>query len=154
MNLSEHFTLAESAKSQTAIRLGIDNRPPEALHGALRLVAVKLLEPIRAHFGIPFSPSSWYRSPSLNEAIGGAKKSQHMKGEAADLELPGVPNIELARWISDSLEFDQLILEFWRDDDPSAGWVHASYRAANNRGEVLTIGKGARRHGLPDAVLV
>ena len=154
MKLSEHFTLAEAAKSQRAVRLGIDNRPPETLHAALRLVAVKILEPVRAHFGIPFSPSSWYRCQSLNDAVGSKPTSQHMKGEAVDLELPGVPNIVLARWIAENLEFDQLILEFWRDDDPTAGWVHVSYRAANNRGEILTIGDGVRRHGLPDKGLL
>lgn len=149
MKLSDHFTLAEAGRSQSATRLGIDNRPPDALHIALKAVAVKILEPIRAWHGKPFVPSSWYRSITLNSAIGGAKKSQHMLGEAVDIELPGVPNIELARWIEEHIDFDQLILEFWNPADPSAGWVHVSYREGLNRGDVLTIGKIGMRKGLP-----
>ncbi len=150
MKLSDHFSLAEAGKSQTAVRRGIDNRPPEHLHGNLKATARHILEPIRKWYGKPFSPRSWYRGPELNEAIGGAKKSQHMTGEAVDIELPGVPNIELARWIKANLEFDQLILEFWNSDDPSAGWIHVSYRHLGNRNEVLTIGKNLKTHGLPE----
>ena len=150
MNLSQHFTLREAGKSQTAVRLGIDNRPPEHLHAALRHTAQHILEPIRNWYGKPFSPNSWYRGPELNKAIGGAKHSQHMKGEAVDIELPGVPNIRLARWIKKNLEFDQLILEFWEIGNPRAGWVHVSYRHLGNRNEVLTIGKGIRKYGLPE----
>ncbi len=149
LKLSDHFSLAEAGKSQTAVRLGIDNRPPEHLYGALKQVASKILEPVRSHFGIPFTPSSWYRGQELNAAIGGAKKSQHMRGEAVDIELPGIPNVDLARWIEANLEFDQLILEFWRDDDPRAGWVHVSFSERHNRQEVLTIGGGIKTHGLP-----
>ena len=152
MNLSKHFTLAEAGRSQTAVRLGIDNRPPERFYGTLKETAIHILEPIRQWYGKPFSPNSWYRGPELNKAIGGAKKSQHMTGEAVDIELPGVPNIDLARWVKANLEFDQLILEFWRDDDPSAGWVHVSYKHLGNRNDVLTIGKGFTRRGLPEGM--
>lgn len=149
MNLSKHFTLAEAGRSQIAVRHGVDNKPPEYLHGALKLVARNILEPVRFHFGIPFTPSSWYRGPELNKLVGGSEKSQHMKGEAVDIELPGIPNIDLARWIEANLEFDQLILEFWRDDDPRAGWVHVSFNIGHNRQDVLTIGGGIKTHGLP-----
>lgn len=149
MNLSKHFTLAEAGKSQYATRHKIDNRPPDGMMGTLKATAQYILEPIREWHGKPFTPNSWYRGPVLNAAIGGAKKSQHMTGKAVDIELPGVPNIELARWIEKNLEFDQLILEFWRQDDPSAGWVHVSFSAGHNRKEVLTIGGGIKTHGLP-----
>jgi hypothetical protein len=73
----------------------------------------------------------------LCRAIGSRSTSQHAKGEAADFEVPGVANIELARWIRDTLDFDQLILEFHDPDDPTAGWVHCSYRAGGNRKQSL-----------------
>lgn len=137
MKLSEHFTLAEATKSQAAVRLGIDNAPPLDVVAKLEAVAVNILEPCRANFATQFSPSSWYRSPALNYAIGGADISQHVKGEAVDFEIPGVSNERLARWIADNLEFDQLILEFWKPDDPTAGWVHCSYVASGNRRDIL-----------------
>src|SRR5690606_32172476 len=89
-------------------------------------------------------PSSGYRSHALNVAIGGSKSSQHCRGEAADFEVPGVPNRTLARWIEKRLEFDQLILEFYRAEVPGSGWVHCSYVAPPRicRREVLTTSDG------------
>lgn len=150
MKLSKHFTLAEAGKSQTAIRKGIDNTPPEDMHSTLKATAQYILEPIREWYGRPINPNSWYRGPELNAAIGGAKKSQHMTGRAVDIELPGVPNIDLARWIEKNLDFDQLILEYYSADDPSAGWVHVSFSVGHNRNEILTIGRGFKTHGLPN----
>jgi zinc D-Ala-D-Ala carboxypeptidase len=127
MNLSPHFTLAELTKSQTALRLGLDNSPtPEHIEN-LKYLALNILEPIRNKFGA-FTPNSGYRSKALNEAINGSAKSQHSKGEAVDLDIVGVPNKKLCKWIYDNLEFDQLILEYWNeeDNDPNSGWVHVS----------------------------
>lgn len=155
MNLSSNFTLAEAMKSQTALRLGIDNRPADDLIPALTAVAENILEPARAHFGIPFAPSSWFRCRELNRAIGSEDGSQHVAGAAVDFEIPGVSNARLARWCRDNLvDFDQLILEFWNPDDPAAGWVHCSYvypTVRRPRSEVLTIGTGGAAPGLPDA---
>lgn len=154
MQLSDHFTLAELCKSQEAVRRDIDNTPdPETSDGrevieSLRRVCQEILEPVRNHFGKPFSPSSGYRSPALNTAIGGAKTSQHMKGQAADFEVPGVPNHELAAWVRDNLDYDQLILEYYIPGQPSSGWVHCSVKAAGNRNEELTINKSGRTVGL------
>jgi len=127
MNLSPHFTLKELCKSQTALRLNLDNSPTPEHIDNLKYLALNILEPIRNKFGA-FTPTSGYRSKALNEAINGSAKSQHSKGEAVDLDIVGVPNKELCKWIYDNLEYDQLILEFWdeKNDDPNQGWVHVS----------------------------
>lgn len=139
MKLSEHFTLAEAESSQSAARLGIDNTCPQALHGNLIRVAAFVLEPVRAQFGVPFSPTSWFRSKALNKAIGGSAKSQHCRGEAVDLKLPGVDTFTLAAWVAQELDFDQLILECYRPGQPNSGWVHVSMVEGHlNRGECLT----------------
>ncbi len=141
MRLSPHFTLTEMTKSATAERLGIANEPTQAMIENMRRLATKILEPVRAEFGIPFAPTSGYREPQLNKAIGGAARSQHLTGEAVDFEVPGIANLIVARWIAANLRFDQLILEFWSPGDPGAGWVHCSLKAAGNRGQILTIGR-------------
>jgi hypothetical protein len=137
MKLSNNFSLREMTKSQTALRRSIDNTPSASHIQALSALCENVLQPVRDHYGRGFTPSSGYRSPALCRAIGSRSTSQHAKGEAADFEVPGVANIELARWIRDTLDFDQLILEFYNPDDPSAGWVHCSYKATGNRKQAL-----------------
>ncbi len=142
MNISRHFTLREACRSMTADRCGIDNTAPPEVAKNLILVAENILEPIRHYFDIPFSPSSWYRCLELNKTIGSKSTSQHVKGQAVDIEVPSLSNLKLAQWINHNLDFDQLILEFYNEDDPMAGWVHVSYVSPeDNRREVLTIGK-------------
>ena len=150
MNLSEHFTLRELTRSQTAERLRIKNEPNSDQMLALKVVCENILEPVRRHYGIPFSPSSGYRSKELNEWIGGSATSQHCAGEAVDFEVPGVSTPALAHWCRDNLlEWDQLICECWHPGKPDSGWVHCSYGGAMRR-EVLTYeaGKGMM-NGLP-----
>lgn len=151
MQLSPNFSLAEAVKSQTALRKGIDNTPGQAEIESLRQVALNILQPVRDHYGRPFSPSSWFRSLELNTAIGSKPTSQHIKGEAADFEVPGIRNIDLARWIVANLNFDQLILEFWSPTDPAAGWVHCSFVAGpgRNRRSVLKFDGNSFTQGLP-----
>ncbi|MEH6545935.1 MAG: D-Ala-D-Ala carboxypeptidase family metallohydrolase [Sneathiella sp.] len=139
MQLTTHFTLHELVKSQTAVRLGIRNIPGEQEMGNLRLVAEHILQPIRDHFGIPFAPTSGYRCRQLNRALKSKDTSQHIKGQAVDLEIPTVSNLELASWIRDTLKFDQLILEFYTASDATSGWVHCSYVDKNRRMAVLNI---------------
>jgi zinc D-Ala-D-Ala carboxypeptidase len=127
MNLSEHFTLHELCKSQTAERLQIRNEPNDEDIRNLMLVCENVLEPVRVNYNIPFAPSSGFRCPDLNQAIGSSDTSQHTMGQAVDFEIPTIPNKDVALWIMDNCEFDQLILEFYKDDDPSSGWVHCSY---------------------------
>lgn len=155
MRLSDHFTLAESMKSQVALRQGLDNTPPAVLIPRLVRVATQILEPVRKEFRKGFSPTSWYRCPVLNAAIGSKPTSQHMTGRAVDFEVPGVANDALARWCAAHLTFDQLILEFYQDGEPSSGWVHCSLSEAGardglGRGEILTITKDHTRIGLPE----
>lgn len=149
MRLSQHFTLMEAMKSQTGERMGLDNTPPNEVIPRLVFVAETILEPIRANYGVPFSPNSWYRGPALNHAIGGAPSSQHVKGEAVDIEVPGVSNIDLAKWVNMHLKFDQLILEAWDGVNPASGWVHVSAKTGEQRGQVLTYSKGKYTKGLP-----
>lgn len=136
MKLSKNFSLDELTKSQTALRMGIDNEPtPGDLYNLTQLCD-NILQPVREHFSKPVTVSSGYRSVALCEAIGSSAKSQHAKGEAADFEIMGIDNKEVAVWIRDNLDFDQLILEFYKDGEPSSGWIHCSY-SDDNRGSVL-----------------
>ena len=149
MKLSPNFSLAEQCKSQTAVRRGIDNTAdsPSILESLTNL-AVNILQPIREHYDIPYTPSSGFRSDALNEAIGGSKTSQHSRGQAADIEIPTVDNATLAQWIIDNLEWDQLILEFYKKGEPTSGWVHVSYNAEGNRKEILTYDGKSYQKGL------
>jgi zinc D-Ala-D-Ala carboxypeptidase len=137
MILSENFNLDELTKSQEAIRLEIDNTPDDEQIGNLILLCKNILQPIRNHFSKVVSVSSGYRSAALCEAVGSSSKSQHTKGQAADFEIFGIANKELADWITTNLEYDQCILEFWNEDEPNSGWVHCSYSTNNNRKQYL-----------------
>lgn len=143
MKLSENFSLQELLKSQTALRKGIDNKPTDpSVITNLQVLCEKVLQPIRDHFARPVVINSGYRCSKLNKAIGSSSKSQHTKGQAADIEIPGLSNKELAEYIEDHLPFDQLILEFYNGVDPNSGWVHVSYVGdADNRKQTLTINK-------------
>jgi putative chitinase len=138
--LSENFVLRDFIKSETAIRKGIDNTPTTDHKIALKHVCEKILEPVYAHFQQDIRINSSYRSPKLNAAVGGSNKSQHCNGEAIDFEIDGLPNPELAKWVSKNCDFDQLILEFYNPKEgPNSGWVHASYTAKGvNRHQILT----------------
>lgn len=138
MRLSEHFTLAEMTRSQTATRRGISNQPDTEQQKRLEDLCIAILEPVRAHFGRPVRISSGFRSAALNRAIGGSQRSQHSKGEAADFEISGVDNRRVAKWIEANLPFDQLILEGAKRSDPNAGWIHVSFRREGARKSVLT----------------
>lgn len=136
--LSKNFTITEFEKSQTALRKGIPNQMGPAELSAARALARNVLQPVRNQFG-PTTVSSGYRSNELNNAIGGSDSSQHTKGEAADIEVPGLSNYDLAVWIRDNLDYDQLILEAYTPGVPNSGWVHVSYRSdGKNRRENLT----------------
>jgi len=141
MKLSANFSLAEMTKSQTATRKGINNKPSTEHIENLIHLAESVLQPVRDHFGKSVMISSGYRSPALCEAIGSSTKSQHARGEAADFEIHGVDNKELATWISKNTTFDQLILEFYDEGDPNSGWVHCSAVKGEPRKQVLKASK-------------
>ena len=127
MMLSKHFSLAELTKSSTATRRGIDNDPDSTARENLIGLCSEVLEPVREHYGVPFVPNSGFRCLELNRAIGSSDSSQHVTGNAVDFEVPGVDNKEVALWVKENCDFDQLILEFYKDGEPTSGWVHCSY---------------------------
>ena len=141
--LSTNFSLHELTKSETALRLDIDNTPGEAETENLRLLCEKVLQPVRDHFGKGVKVNSGFRASATNQATGGSKSSDHVKGQAADIEIPGVANAELAQWIMDNLEYTQLILEFYTPGIPDSGWVHVSYDPNNLKKQELTAMKVA-----------
>jgi len=140
MRLSPHFTLAEMLESQTARRKNITeqfNPPPEVITN-LRLLCKNVLEPLRMAVGQPIKVSSGYRTLRLNRAIGGARNSQHLVGEAADIQGITLTNRQLFNKIKQlKLPFDQLIWEFGNDQNPA--WVHVSFGPRNRR-QILRIG--------------
>ena len=138
MKLTQNFSLNELTKSQTAERKGINNTPSTEHQENLKSLCEMILQPIRDHFGQVVSVSSGYRSQELCVAIGSSTQSQHAKGQASDFEIFGVSNKELADYIDQNLDYDQLILEYWKgEDEPNSGWVHCSYTNGNNRKQYL-----------------
>ena len=125
-------------KSATAVRLNVDNSPSSIHLVNLTHLAIHILQPVRDQFGV-ITINSGYRSPTLNAKVGGSKTSQHCNGQAADFESTKISNPNLAKWISENLIFDQLILEFYDGVDPNSGWVHCSYVLdGSNRSKTMT----------------
>jgi hypothetical protein len=141
MKLTANFSLNELTQSETALRKGLDNTPPEQIVANLKVLAEKVLQPIREHYGKGVKVNSGYRSPEVNASVGGSRTSDHCKGQAADIEIPGVANADLAKYIKDSLQFTQLILEFYTPGVPDSGWVHVSYDPSNLKCQVMTAMK-------------
>lgn len=137
MNLSENFTLKELTDSNTAVKLGIDNTPPGDVVPKLQALAVNVLQPLRNWYGKPICISSGYRCPRLNIAVGGSKTSQHLRGEAADIDIKGdlTAGRKMFEYIKNNLVFDQLI---WEHDKSGCYWVHVSYKSTGrNRHDVI-----------------
>ena len=141
MILSQNFTLHELTYSDMAIRKGMNNEPNEEQINNLKLVCENILEPVRANFNSPVIISSGYRSVAVCEAVGSSAKSQHTKGQAADFEIVGIANKDVADWIVNNLDYDQCILEFWKESEPNSGWVHCSYNVSGNRKQYLKAQK-------------
>jgi|TARA_B100000073_G_scaffold101552_1_gene80958 hypothetical protein len=136
MNLSRNFTLQELIKSDTAIRMDIDNNPNADQIEKLKSLCENILQPVRDHFG-RVKVTSGFRSEQLCVAIKSSVNSQHAKAEAADFEVMGTDNAELADWIQKNLEYDQLILEFYTPGEPNSGWIHCSYVSDSPRKQFL-----------------
>jgi zinc D-Ala-D-Ala carboxypeptidase len=141
MQLSKNFSLEEMTKSETALRHDMDNTPKAAEIANLVVLCEKVLQPVRDHYARGVKVNSGYRHPEVNAKVGGSKTSDHCKGMAADIEIPGVPNHELAEWISKNLPFTQVILEFYTPGVPDSGWVHVSYDPADLKKQELTAVK-------------
>lgn len=129
MKLGDYFTLEELTKTRT----GLKNAPDRGQIEKLRLLVVKVLDPARKIIGERVDVNSGFRTPEVNEDVGGASTSQHLKAEAADIECSD--NARLFRVIRDNLIFDQLIWEYGDDDQPD--WVHVSYSDTRCRKQVL-----------------
>jgi zinc D-Ala-D-Ala carboxypeptidase len=141
MQLSKNFSLEEMTKSETALRHGMDNTPKAAEIANLVVLCEKVLQPVRDHYQKGVKVNSGFRHPDVNAKVGGSKTSDHCLGMAADIEIPGVPNHELAQWISENLNYTQLILEFYTLGVPDSGWVHVSYDPSNLKKQELTAVK-------------
>jgi hypothetical protein len=140
--LTNNFSLHEMIKSETASRRDMDNYPhSDEVIQNLTVLCEQVLQPLRDAYGIGIKVNSGYRSPDVNAAVGGSRTSDHCKGQAADIEIAGVPNADLAQYIADNFEFTQLILEFYTPGVPDSGWVHVSYDPANLKKQVMTATK-------------
>jgi hypothetical protein len=152
MKLTENFSLHEMTKSETALRHGLDNTPGEQEIENLRRLCEQVLQPIRDAYGRGVKVNSGFRHPDVNAAVGGSRTSDHTKGMAADIEIPGIANHDLAKYIEDYFEYTQLILEFYTPGIPDSGWVHVSYDPNNLKKQSLTAmrenGKTVYKPGL------
>lgn len=132
----KYFTLYEMTASATAKRKGINNTPNETVKRNLQLLVKNVLDPLREAWGAPIIVTSGYRSVRLNAAVGGARASQHVTGQAADIRTVSdrpEDNKKLRDLlIKLNLPFDQLIDEFGCD------WIHVSFNESGNRGQLLS----------------
>lgn len=135
MKLTEHFTLSEFIRSETAENRHIDNTPTPEVVDNLRALCRNVLEPARLAFGAPIYITSGYRCPELNKAVGGKPTSQHLRGEAADLQVRGMENLrKLYKLIKDHGVFDQLLYE---SNKSGVRWIHVSYKESGNRRQAI-----------------
>lgn len=125
--ISKNITYNEAIFSNTAKRKGIENKPNDEHISAMMSIADMVFQPLRSYVGGPIKITSFFRSPKLNQAIGGSSSSQHCKGQAMDLDdvYGHKTNAEMFMYIKENLDFDQLIWEFGDDKNPA--WVHVSY---------------------------
>jgi hypothetical protein len=150
--ISKHISYKEAIKSNTALRLNIDNTPNVVSLTNMTGVAYNIFEPLRLWVGGPIKINSFYRCPKLNKAIGGSKRSQHCEGRAIDIDdtFGYKTNAEMFNYIKDNLNFDQMIWEFGDDNNPA--WVHVSFDSLEgNRGRLL---KAIKENGKSKYILI
>lgn len=152
--LSKNFSLSEFTKSETAIRKGLDNTPTLQIIENLQKLVDNIIQPVRDHYSKSVKINSGYRAPEVNASVGGSKTSDHCKGQAADIEIAGVANGDLAKYIVDNYKFTQVILEFYTQGIPDSGWVHVSYDPTDLKCQVLTaVKKDGKTVYLPGLVV-
>jgi hypothetical protein len=139
IKIGQYFSLAEMCASDTAKAKGIDNRPSVEAAVNLTLLCTKVLDPLRKAMG-PITISSGFRCAALNKAVGGVSNSQHMKGQAADINIKGdlAYGRRLFAWIKANVEFDQLI---WEYNSAGVCWIHVSYNLDGNRKKTFELKK-------------
>lgn len=138
-NISKHISYSEATTSRTAKKYGLDNTPNQQQLSAMKKVAEKIFEPLREHFNTPIYISSFFRSKDVNKKLGGSKTSQHLSGEAIDIDahvFGKITNKDIFDYILNNLQFDQLISEY-PDKNGEPSWIHVSYREGKNRYQVI-----------------
>ena len=140
-NISKHISWHEGTYSRTGERRDLDNTPNEEQLKCMKEVAENLFEPLREWVGGPIKINSFFRGESVNTAIGGSTRSQHMKGQAIDIDdtFGYKTNAEMYHYIKDNLDFDQMIWEFGTDKNPN--WLHISWVSHRPNRKKLTIAK-------------
>lgn len=138
-NISKHISWKEGTYSRTGERRGLENTPNDDQIKCMKAIAENVFEPLRAYVGGPIKINSMFRGEPVNTAIGGSKRSQHMKGQALDLDdtFGRMTNAEMYHFIKDHLDFDQLIWEFGNDENPN--WIHVSYVEHRENRKKLTV---------------
>ena len=139
--ISKHISYHEGTYSQTGVRRDLDNTPDDDQLKRMEEVAKNLFEPLREWVGGPIKINSFFRGEPVNTAIGGSRKSQHMKGQAIDIDdtFGHKTNAEMYHYVKDNLDFDQLIWEFGTDKNPN--WLHISWVSHRPNRKKLTVAK-------------
>ena len=140
--ISEHISHREAVKSNTALRLNLNNTPDAYQTTNMVGIAYNVFEPLRKYVGGPIKINSFFRSEDLNRAIGGSSRSQHCQGRAIDLDdtFGHKTNAEMFNYIKNNLNFDQMIWEFGNNNNPD--WIHVSYVSQEeNRNKCLRVEK-------------
>ena len=131
----KYFSLKELTESDTATRKGIDNTPDAIVKANLTALVANVLDPLREAYGKPIVVNSGYRCEKLNKLVGGAKKSQHLTGQAADIRSVSRSVAENKKIfnlvVKLGLPYDQLI------DEYGYKWVHVSYNKKGNRKQII-----------------
>ena len=139
MKITKHVTYAEATQTNT----GLENIPSGMQMENIKLLCEKVFEPLREWVNAPIKINSIFRSPRVNNAIGGSKNSQHMAMDGCAMDIDDTfghkTNKEMFEWIKVNLTFDQLIYEFGDETNPA--WIHVSYRKHGNRKQVLRAKK-------------
>ncbi len=139
--ISKHISWHEGTYSRTGERRNLDNTPNEEQLKCMKEVAENLFEPLREWVDGPIKINSFFRGEPVNTAIGGSTRSQHMKGQAIDIDdtFKHKTNAEMYYYIKDNLDFDQMIWEFGTDKNPN--WLHISWVSHRPNRKKLTIAK-------------
>ncbi len=116
----KYFTLSEFLKSDTATRLNIDNSPSNEVTANLTNLIEKVLDPARKQLDVAINVNSGYRCPQLNNAVGGAKKSYHLSGRAADVTTGNITQNKRLMNILSNLPHTELIWE------QNGQWIHVA----------------------------
>jgi hypothetical protein len=155
MQLSKNFSLQELLQSDTADKQGFKEQytPSQEIVDNLQGLCVNILQPLREALGVPIKVNSGYRCFKLNDYIGGVATSDHLKGQAADIQLVGLPNsmVTVAAKLL-NLPYNQIIHEYGTVDKPL--WIHISHRQEDNKYQILVKSQNKPYRALTTAELL